>query len=157
MSKALTTFALVAVFTALLMALGLAVARHGYPYGAIGVKRLDDIADAGTFIPLAAVYFFSALLMMILPIGGIGEHDAGGAAQLAGPVCRGHRRCPSHRQRASPQRPAQEPVLRHLRGSDAGLPVLVVRDLTGTGPAPALQGNTRRLSPARVIFYREAN
>jgi len=68
MSKALTTFALVAVFTALLMALSLAVARHGYPYGAIGVKRLDDIADAGTFIPLAAVYFFSALLMMILPI-----------------------------------------------------------------------------------------
>ena len=68
MSKALTTFALVAVLTALLMALSLAVARHGYPYGAIGVRRLDGIADAGTFIPLAAVYFFSALLMMILPI-----------------------------------------------------------------------------------------
>ncbi|UCI31320.1 hypothetical protein [Mesorhizobium sp. B4-1-4] len=68
MSKALTTFALVAVLTALLMALSLAVARHGYPYGVTGVKRLDGIADAGTFIPLAAVYFFSALLMMILPI-----------------------------------------------------------------------------------------
>ncbi|MER9652845.1 hypothetical protein NKJ26_04905 [Mesorhizobium sp. M0152] len=68
MSKALTSFALVAVLTALLMALSLAVARHGYPYGAIGVGRLDGIADAGTFIPLAAVYFFSALLMMILPI-----------------------------------------------------------------------------------------
>ena len=68
MSKALTTFALVAVLTALLMALSLAVARHGYPYGAIGVRRLDGIADAGTFIPLAAVFFFSALLMMILPI-----------------------------------------------------------------------------------------
>ncbi|MER8806627.1 hypothetical protein [Mesorhizobium australicum] len=68
MSKALTTFALVAVLTALLMALGLAVARHGYPYGVIGVKRLDGIADAGTFIPLAAAFFFSALLMMILPI-----------------------------------------------------------------------------------------
>jgi hypothetical protein len=37
MSKALTTFALVAVLTALLMALSLAVARHGYPYGVIGV------------------------------------------------------------------------------------------------------------------------
>src|SRR5205807_2048445 len=61
-------FALVAVLTALLMALSLAVARHGYPYGAIGVRRLDGIADAGTFIPLAAVFFFSALLMMILPI-----------------------------------------------------------------------------------------
>lgn len=68
MSKALTTFALVAVLTALLMALSLGVARHGYPYGAIGVRRLDGIADAGTFIPLAAVFFFSALLMMILPI-----------------------------------------------------------------------------------------
>ncbi|UCI19652.1 hypothetical protein FJ970_01340 [Mesorhizobium sp. B2-1-8] len=68
MSKALTSFALVAVLTALLMALSLAVARHGYPYGAIGVRRLDGIADAGTFIPLAAAYFFSALLMMILPI-----------------------------------------------------------------------------------------
>src|ERR1700710_2358258 len=68
MSKALTTFALVAVLTALLMALSLAVARHGYPYGVTGVKRLDGIADAGTFIPLAAIYFFSALLMMILPI-----------------------------------------------------------------------------------------
>jgi hypothetical protein len=68
MSKALTTFALVAVLTGLLMALSLAVARHGYPYGAIGVRRLDAIANAETFIPLAAVYFFSALLMMILPI-----------------------------------------------------------------------------------------
>lgn len=68
MSRALTSFALVAVLTALLMALSLAVARHGYPYGAIGVRRLDGIADAATFIPLAAVYFFSALLMMILPI-----------------------------------------------------------------------------------------
>ncbi|ESY65023.1 MULTISPECIES: hypothetical protein [Mesorhizobium] len=68
MSKALISFALVAVLTALLMALSLAVARHGYPYGAIGVRHLDGIADAGTFIPLAAVYFFTALLMMILPI-----------------------------------------------------------------------------------------
>ncbi|MBZ9798812.1 hypothetical protein [Mesorhizobium sp. ES1-4] len=68
MSKALTTFALVAALTGLLMALSLTVARHGYPYGAIGARRLDGIADAGMFIPLAAVYFFSALLMMILPI-----------------------------------------------------------------------------------------
>ena len=72
MSKALSTFALVAVFTALLMALSLAVARHGYPYGVTGVKRLDGIADAGSFIPLAAVYFFSAMLMMILPIRAAG-------------------------------------------------------------------------------------
>lgn len=72
MSKALTSFALVAVLTALLMALSLAVARHGYPYGVTGVQRLDGIADAGSFIPLAAVYFFSAMLMMILPIRAAG-------------------------------------------------------------------------------------
>ncbi|MER9302697.1 hypothetical protein [Mesorhizobium sp. M0496] len=72
MSKALTSFALVAVLTALLMALSLAVARHGYPYDAIGVRRLDGIADAGVFIPIAAVYFFSAMLMMILPIRAAG-------------------------------------------------------------------------------------
>ncbi len=55
--QSLTSFALVAVLAALLMALSLAVARHGYPYGAIGARRLDGIADPGTFIPLAAVYF----------------------------------------------------------------------------------------------------
>ncbi|MDP1346512.1 hypothetical protein, partial [Klebsiella pneumoniae] len=54
--------------SALLMALSLAVAQHGYPFGAIGVKRLDDIADATTFLPLAALYFFSAMLMMVLPL-----------------------------------------------------------------------------------------
>lgn len=72
MSKALTSFALVTLLAALLMALSLAVARHGYPYGVVGARRLDGIADAGTFIPLAAVYFFSALLMMLLPIRAAG-------------------------------------------------------------------------------------
>jgi hypothetical protein len=72
MSKALTSFALVAALAALLTALSLAVARHGYPYGVIGVKRLDGIADAASFLPLAAIYFFSALLMMILPIRAAG-------------------------------------------------------------------------------------
>ncbi|MCG7504551.1 hypothetical protein [Mesorhizobium retamae] len=68
MSKIVTSFALVAVFSTLLMALSLAVAQHGYPFGAIGVKRLDDIADASTFLPLAGLYFFSAMLMMVLPL-----------------------------------------------------------------------------------------
>ncbi|OBQ77205.1 MULTISPECIES: hypothetical protein [unclassified Mesorhizobium] len=72
MSKALGTFALVTVLSALLMALSLAVARHGYPQGAFGVKRLDGIADAGSFLAIAAIYFFSALLMMILPIRAAG-------------------------------------------------------------------------------------
>ncbi|AZO10075.1 MULTISPECIES: hypothetical protein [unclassified Mesorhizobium] len=72
MSKALGTFALVTVLSALLMALSLAVARHGYPYGAFGMKRLDGIAEAGSFLAIAAIYFFSALLMMILPIRAAG-------------------------------------------------------------------------------------
>ncbi|RWG91436.1 hypothetical protein EN836_24440 [Mesorhizobium sp. M1C.F.Ca.ET.193.01.1.1] len=72
MSKALGTFALVTLLSALLMALSLAVARHGYPYGAFGMKRLDGIAEAGSFLPIAAIYFFSALLMMILPIRAAG-------------------------------------------------------------------------------------
>ncbi len=68
MSKAVISFALVAVATALLMAMSLAVARHGYPFGIVGVRRLEGIADAGVFLPLAALYFLSAMLMMILPI-----------------------------------------------------------------------------------------
>ena len=72
MSKALGTFALVTLLSGLLMALSLAVARHGYPYGVFGAKRLDGIADAGAFVAIAAIYFFSAMLMMILPIRAAG-------------------------------------------------------------------------------------
>ncbi|OBQ94994.1 hypothetical protein [Mesorhizobium sp. AA23] len=72
MSKALGTFALVTVLSALLMALSLAVAKHGYPQGAFVVKRLDGIADAGSFLAIAAIYSFSALLMLILPIRAAG-------------------------------------------------------------------------------------
>jgi hypothetical protein len=72
MNKALTSLAFVAVMSGLLMALSLAVAQHGYPFGATGVKRLDAIADAGTFLPLAAVYFFAALLIMVLPLRAAG-------------------------------------------------------------------------------------
>ena len=46
MSKALGTFALVTVFSALLMALSLAVARHGYPYGAFGAKQRARYVDS---------------------------------------------------------------------------------------------------------------
>ncbi|TKT81191.1 hypothetical protein [Aquamicrobium sp. LC103] len=68
MSRAITTFLLVAALTALLTALSLAVARHGYPFGAVGVRRLDGIADASVFMPLAALYFVSAALLMFLPL-----------------------------------------------------------------------------------------
>ena len=68
MGKTLTTFALTAVLTALLAALSLALARHGYPVGTIGLARLDGLANSATFIPLAAIYFLAAALLMILPL-----------------------------------------------------------------------------------------
>ncbi|MFC5387262.1 hypothetical protein ACFPLB_14975 [Aquamicrobium segne] len=68
MSKAITSFLLVALLSAMLMALSLAVARYGYPFGMVGVRRLESIVSAQNFLPLAGLYFFSAALMMILPL-----------------------------------------------------------------------------------------
>jgi hypothetical protein len=68
MAKTVSTFILVTVLTALLMALSIAVMRHGDPFGALGMKRLDGLASAATFIPLAALYFFGVALLMILPL-----------------------------------------------------------------------------------------
>ncbi len=68
MAKSVSTFILVTVLTALLMALSIAVMRHGDPFGALGMKRLDGLAGAATFIPLAALYFFGVALLMILPL-----------------------------------------------------------------------------------------
>jgi hypothetical protein len=68
MAKSVSTFILVTVLTALLMALSIAVMRHGDPFGALGMRRLDGLASAATFIPLAALYFFGVALLMILPL-----------------------------------------------------------------------------------------
>ena len=68
MAKTVSTFILVTVLTTLLMALSIAVMRHGDPFGALGMKRLDGLASAATFIPLAALYFFGVALLMILPL-----------------------------------------------------------------------------------------
>jgi hypothetical protein len=68
MAKTVSTFILVTVLTALLMALSIAVMRHGDPFGALGMKRLDGLASAATFIPLAALYFFGVALLMTLPL-----------------------------------------------------------------------------------------
>lgn len=68
MTKALQTAILVALLTAALAALSLFASRQGYPQGAMGLRRLDDLATAATFLPLAAIYFFSATLLMILPM-----------------------------------------------------------------------------------------
>lgn len=67
MTKALSTVVLVALLTAALAAASLLASRYGYPQGAMGLRRLDDLATAATFVPLAAIYSFSGLLLMILP------------------------------------------------------------------------------------------
>ena len=68
MAKAVSTFALVAVLTAALAAMSILVTQKGYSEGAIGLSRLDGLANATTFIPLAAIYFFSGMLLMVLPM-----------------------------------------------------------------------------------------
>ena len=68
MTRALSSFVLIALLSAALAALSLAVAQKGYPHGAAGLRRLDGIASATTFIPIAALYILSALLLMILPM-----------------------------------------------------------------------------------------
>ncbi len=68
MAKTLTSFALIAVLTAVLMALSLYLAQKAYPFAAIGVGRLEGLASSATFVPLAALYFLSATLLMILPL-----------------------------------------------------------------------------------------
>jgi hypothetical protein len=68
MGKALSTFGLVAVLTGLLAAASFGLARNGYPFGSLGLARLEGLASSATFIPLAAIYFLSAALLMILPL-----------------------------------------------------------------------------------------
>jgi hypothetical protein len=68
MTKAISTFVLVAVLTAALAAAILFLTQKGYPHGTTGLSRLDGVANAATFIPLAAIYSFSGLLLMILPM-----------------------------------------------------------------------------------------
>lgn len=68
MARTASTFAVAVVLTALSMALGIAVARHGYGFGTVGIKRLDDLANATMFLPLAAIYFLGVALLMVLPL-----------------------------------------------------------------------------------------
>lgn len=72
MNRTAAAFLLIAVLTGLLAALGIALELKGYAFGALGTARLDGLAGAATFIPLAAVYSFAAVLMMILPLRAAG-------------------------------------------------------------------------------------
>lgn len=72
MNKTLSSFLLVAVLTGLLTALSIALQNKGYNFGALGTARLDGIASAATFIPLAALYAVSGALMVVLPLRAAG-------------------------------------------------------------------------------------
>jgi len=72
MNKTAATFVLVAVLAALLAALSIALQIKGYPFGALGLARIDGLASASTFIPLAAIYSFAAVLMLVLPLRAAG-------------------------------------------------------------------------------------
>lgn len=72
MNKTAATFLLVAVLAALLAALSIAIQIKGYPFGALGLARIDALANASSFIPLAAIYAFSAVLMLLLPLRAAG-------------------------------------------------------------------------------------
>lgn len=68
MNRTASSFLLIAVLTGLLTALSIAVEMKGYAFGALGVARLDGLANARSFVPLAAIYAFAAMLMMLLPL-----------------------------------------------------------------------------------------
>src|SRR5690606_27167079 len=72
MNRTAAAFVLIAVLAGLLAALGIALELKGYGFGALGTARLDGLARAATFIPLAAIYSFAAVLMMILPLRAAG-------------------------------------------------------------------------------------
>jgi hypothetical protein len=84
MNRALSTFLLVAVLAGLLTAAGIALQGRGYGFGALGVARLDGLANAATFIPLAAIYAACAMLMMVLPLRAAGFVYTNGAVPVFG-------------------------------------------------------------------------
>jgi hypothetical protein len=82
MNRSVTTFLLVALLTGLLTAASIALEIKGYGFGKLGTARLDGIANAASFIPLAALYALSAALMMILPLRAAGFVYANAASPL---------------------------------------------------------------------------
>lgn len=84
MNRALSAFSLIVVLTGLLTAAGIALQARGYGFGALGVARLDGLANAATFMPLAAIYGFCAVLMMVLPLRAAGFVYTNGAVPVFG-------------------------------------------------------------------------
>lgn len=82
MNRTASAFLLVAVLTGLLVALSFALRIKGYGFGTLGIERLDGLANAASFIPLAALYAFAAMLVTILPIRAAAVVHANGTTPI---------------------------------------------------------------------------
>lgn len=82
MNRTAAAFLLIAVLTGLLAALSIALRIKGYAFGELGIARLDGIANTQTFVPLAAIYGFTGLLMMVLPLRAAGFVHANAATPV---------------------------------------------------------------------------
>lgn len=82
MAKTVSVFVLIAALSAILTAISFGVNEKGYGFGALGVARLTGVADASTFIPLAAIYALSGALLMLLPLRAAGFVYSNGATTL---------------------------------------------------------------------------
>lgn len=82
MNRDIAAFLLIAVLTGLLATLSILLRLNGYAFGDVGLARLDGLASSVTFIPLAALYAFSAALIMILPLRAAGYVHAQAATPI---------------------------------------------------------------------------
>jgi len=82
MNRTISTFLTLLVMTAALTALSIALTQKGYGFGTLGLGRLDGLAGAATFVPLAALYALAGVLMVILPLRAAGWVHANGATPL---------------------------------------------------------------------------
>ena len=68
MNRTASAFLIIVVLTGLLVALSFGFILKGYPFGNLGISRLDGLANSRTFIPLAAIYALAGALIMIVPV-----------------------------------------------------------------------------------------
>jgi hypothetical protein len=82
MDRSLSSFLIVAVLTLALAAIGFGLQQKGYAFGALGIDRLEGLAGPASFMPLAALYAFSAALIMVMPLRAAGVLHAGAATPV---------------------------------------------------------------------------
>ena len=82
MKETALPFVVVVILTAMLATLSIVVQTKGYPQGATGLARLDAIASAATFVPLAALYALAAILIVLAPARAAGFMYANAASPI---------------------------------------------------------------------------